>query len=127
MLSGDSTVKSFSFDGEKVQFEFHDYETEKVYNVIVDTPIVYSESPGDEGCVHMKIESSLDKMPIDKVSGLFVLPGDFKKQMAIINKGYHVLAGLKSSVYMHVFILRGTSKIIVCPIKDQDSVRVANA
>lgn len=127
MLSGDSTVKSFSFDGTKVQFDFEDYETEKTYKVVVETHIVYSESSGENGCVHIRIEDSLDKLPIDSASGVFILPGEFKKQMAIINKGYHVLLGLNSKIYKNVFILQGYSKIIVCPIKGQDNVQVTNA
>lgn len=127
MLSGDSTVRFFSFNGKKLEFLYDDYESEVVYRVVVETPIIYSEATGGEGCVHMRTEPSLDKLDVDTKSNLFVLPSEFGKQMAAIRKGYHVLAGLKANEYPKVFILQGNGIIAFCPVEGEESVSITKA
>lgn len=124
MLSGDSTVNSYSFDGRKVEFLFEDEESEETYSVVVETPIIFSESSRGIGCVHMRIEDSKGKLDIDKNSGRYFLPGTFSKQMAAINNGYHILAGLKADEYPKLFLLGHESKILLCPIKGSESVSI---
>ena len=124
MLSGDSTVEKFSFDGQEVVFLYEDNETEKTFRVKVETPMVYSEISGGRDCVHLRLEDSTDKLVIDENSGLFILPGEFSKQMASINKGHHVLAGLKAAEYKKILILQGYGRILVCPIKDEKSISI---
>ncbi len=127
MLSGDSTVNGFSFDGKKVEFLFEDYDTEEIYTVVVETPIIFSQSNGGQGCVHMRIEESKGKLEINNESGRFFLPDTFPKQMSVINKGYHVLAGLKADEYSKVFMLVHASKVLFCPIKSDESVSISIA
>ena len=124
MLSGDSTVKSFSYDGEIVEFIYEDYDSEKNYKIRITTPSIFSEVKGGQSCVHVRMEDSLGKLDIDEKSGRFYLPSTFPQQMALIKKGYHVLAGLKATEYKKVFLLIGYSKILLCPIKDETCVSI---
>lgn len=124
MLSGDSTVAAFSFNGRRVSFLYEDDESDATYRVEVETTIIYSETGGGQGCVHMRLEPSEGTLEIDAKSKRFILPGSFAKQMAAINKGYHVLAGLDSTQYTMLFILQGQEKIIVCPVKGEQSISI---
>ena len=124
LLSGDSTVESFNFNGNQIQFLYEDYDSDNNYEVIVNTPIIFSEIAGGKNIVHMRIEDSIDKLIIDDKSGLFILPDSFPKQMQAIKKGYHVLAGLKASEYRKVLKLIGNGIIVLCPIKNEDSVEI---
>ncbi|MBD3647872.1 MAG: hypothetical protein HUJ31_10570 [Pseudomonadales bacterium] len=125
MLSGDSTVESFSFDGEKAVFDFDDYDSDKKYKVVVKTPIIFTESTGDRGCVHMRIEAPISRLEIDEASGIYILPPGFPHQMSVIKKGFHVFVGLKAAVYKKAFLLVGSSKIILCPIKSESCVSIS--
>ena len=124
MLSGDSTVENFTFDGQEAVFLYEDEQSEKTFRVKVETPIVYSEIPGGRDCVHLRLEDSIDKLAIDENSGRYILPGEFSKQMAIIKKGHHVLAGLKATEYTKILILQGYGRILVCPFKDEKSISI---
>ena len=127
MLSGDSTVRFFSFNAKKLEFLYNDSEKETVFRVVVETLIIYSEVTWGEGCVHMRIEPSEDKLEIDKKSNLFILPFEFGKQMAAIKKGHHILAGLKPTEYRSLFILHGNGVIALCPIAGEESVSIKKA
>ncbi len=124
MLSGDSTVHSFSFNGSRVEFTFDDNDSGKLYNIQVTTPIIYSEVTGGDGCVHMRIEATTDKLEINNKSGIFTLPEKFSQQMSAIRKGYHVIAGLKASEYPKVFLLVGDGTILLCPIKSESCISI---
>lgn len=124
MLSGDSTVQEFNFNGCQVEFLFEDYDSDEDYLIKIKTPIVFSEAPSDEGCVHIRLESTANTLPVEPKSGRFILPSKFEQQMAAIRKGFHVLAGLKASEYQKIFTLQGSEKILVCPIKNDKSITI---
>lgn len=124
MLSGDSTVNAFSFNGRQVSFLYEDFDSDECYRVVIDTPMIYSEIAGGKNCVHMRLEGSDGKLSVDPKSKLFVLPGEFSKQMAVIKRGFHILAGLNSERYKMIFILQGNGKILVCPVEGEESVSI---
>jgi len=127
MLSGDSTVKSYSFNGETVEFLYDDYDTDEEYRVKVETPQIFTQATGGEGIVHMRIEEISDKLEVEPKSGRYMMPSLFSKQMAIFKQGYHIFGSMKASEYPKAFILSKGTKILVCPIKSTDSVIIKKA
>ncbi|MEM7336076.1 MAG: hypothetical protein AAF490_28610 [Chloroflexota bacterium] len=123
MLSGDSTVRSFSFDGKKVVFVFEDNETDQHYQFEIQTPLIFSETPNGIDCVHIRLEDSTGFLDIDSQSGRFILPPSFSKQMQKTKKGLHILVGLKAKEYPMLFSLVSYDYLLRCPIKSEEDIK----
>lgn len=124
MLSGDSTVRSFSFNGEVVKLTYEDYDTDETFFVTIKTPQIFTQATGGEGMVHMRIEDVEGKLAVDEKSGRYILPDSFSKQMAAFNQGYHVFGGLKASEYPKAFVLSKGPKILLCPIRKEQDIEI---
>jgi len=124
MLSGDSTVRSYSFNGEIVELTYEDYDSDETYFITIQTPQVFTQATGGERIVHMRIESVLDKLAVEDNSGRYMLPDSFSKQMSVFNQGYHIFGGLKASEYPKAFILSKGPKILLCPIRSEEDIKI---
>ena len=123
-LSGDSTVKSFSFDGENLTFEYEDDELDETFHVCVKTDRVFSESVAGEGCVHIRLESFANYLVVEEISGIYTMPAEFHLQMVAIRTGYHLGLGLKSEEFESLFLVVGSGIICACPIRGESDINV---
>lgn len=123
-LSGDSSMRGLHWKSGSVSFIFEDYDTEKTFKIEIEAQRFYSEKDEEEGSVHLRLEKAIEFLPIEKRSKIYIMPDDFGKQMELNRRGFQVMLGLDSRDYPFILTAQGYKKLLVCPVKKEEDVKI---
>ncbi len=123
-LSGDSSITGLKYEEGKVSFLYEDYESEKQYEICIETKSFKSECAGETGTVHLELIKLSDFVPVDLKSKVYVMPAEFGAQMKINRKGFNIALGLKMDEYPIMFVVQGNQRILVCPIRSEKEINI---
>lgn len=123
-LNGDSTVTCLKYEDGVVYFDFEDGETGKDYKISVNTQRFASEASEVYGAAHIRVIDLIDVLPVDEKSKIYIMPCEFGEQMKINKNFYNLALGLKSTEFPFMLVVQGNNKILVCPIKSENEVKI---